>query len=239
MLGRRAAPNCPFSTHFRGGTAFALPIDLLGASQVGRDSLGRAIREAVLYMFSCISKTTSSMRFEGLCARYRPDVFRFALWLARDGAIAEDVVQETFMRAWCAIDTLADPEAARPWLLAIARREHARLYERKRHITVALDELIANDDPALASKPNEDHADVGAAISSLDPDYRKPLVLQAVMGYSTDEIARHMGLTRSAVLSRLHRARQKLRVALATAAGPTGNSTVPSVKARHSYSYPV
>jgi hypothetical protein len=34
------------------------------------------------------------------CARYRPDVFRFALWLARDGAIAEDVVQETFMRAW-------------------------------------------------------------------------------------------------------------------------------------------
>src|ERR1700722_20566542 len=98
-------------------------------------------------MYACISKTTSSARFEGLCARYRSDVFRFAFWLARDGAIAEDFVQETFLRAWRAIDSLADPEAARSWLLVIARREHARLYERKRHTTVALDDLIDNSVP--------------------------------------------------------------------------------------------
>ena len=182
-------------------------------------------------MYACISKTTSRARFDGLCARYRPDVFRFALWLARDGAIAEDVVQETFLRAWRAIDSLADPEAARSWLLAIARREHARLYERKRHTTVPLDDLIANDDPALASVPSEDHSDIGAAISSLDTDYRKPLVLQALMGYSTEEIARQMGLTRSAVLSRLHRARLKLRVALGTTDVADGTSAVSTIKA--------
>ena len=184
-------------------------------------------------MYACISKTTSSARFEGLCARYRPDVFRFALWLARDGAIAEDVVQETFLRAWRAIDSLADPEAARSWLLAIARHEHARLYERKRHTTVPLDDLIANDDPALASVPSEDHSDIGAAISSLDTDYRKPLVLQALMGYSTEEIARQMGLTRSAVLSRLHRARLKLRVALGTTDVADGTSAVRTINATH------
>jgi RNA polymerase sigma-70 factor (ECF subfamily) len=39
-------------------------------------------------------------------------VFRFALWLARDGAIAEDVVQETFVRAWRAIDSLSDPRTS-------------------------------------------------------------------------------------------------------------------------------
>src|ERR1700691_4624137 len=117
-----------------------------------------------LFAPACISKMTSSARFEGLCARYRPDVFRFALWLAQDRAIAEDVVQETFMRAWRAIDSLADTSAARAWLLAIARREHARLYERKRHATVALDDLIATDDPALASAPSEDHSDIDAAI---------------------------------------------------------------------------
>src|SRR5258708_37565132 len=111
-------------------------------------------------MYAYISKTTCSARFEGLCARYRPDVFRFALWLARDGAIAEDVVQETFLRAWRAIDSLADPGAARSWLLAIARREYARLYERKRHTTLPLDHLIANDDPALTSAPSEDHSDI-------------------------------------------------------------------------------
>jgi RNA polymerase sigma-70 factor, ECF subfamily len=186
-------------------------------------------------MFACVSKATSSTRFEGLCARYRPDVFRFALGLARDGAIAEDVVQETFMRAWRAIDSLADPDAARPWLLAIARREHARLYERKRHATVALDDLIATDDPALASVPSEDHSDIGAAISSLDPHYRKPLVLQALMGYSTDEIASHLGLTRSAVLSRLHRARQKLRVALGTPVIEAQSSTKGSFKATNGH----
>jgi RNA polymerase sigma-70 factor (ECF subfamily) len=184
-------------------------------------------------MSSYLSKITPSKRFDGLCARYRPDIFRFALWLARDTAIAEDVVQETFLRAWRAIDTLADPDAARPWLLAIARREHARLYERKRYPTVALDDLIATDDPALATAPSEDHSDVGAAISSLDPHYRKPLVLQALMGYSTDEIAGHMGLTRNAVLSRLHRARQKLRLALGTAEIERQSSTLGTIKATH------
>jgi DNA-directed RNA polymerase specialized sigma24 family protein len=79
-----------------------------------------------------------------------------------------------------------------------------------------LDDLIAKDDPALASVPSEDHSDIGAAISSLHTDYRKPLVLQALMGYSTEEIAQQMGLTRSTVLCRLHRARLKLRLALGT-----------------------
>jgi RNA polymerase sigma-70 factor, ECF subfamily len=159
-------------------------------------------------------RPTSSERFQGLCARYRPNVFRFALWLARDGAIAEDVVQETFLRAWRAIDSLDEPEAALSWLITIARREHARLYERKRYIAVALDDLIALDDPALAAAPTEEHCDVYAALISLDKDYREPLVLQARMGYSTIEIASHMGLTVSAVLTRLHRARGKLRLAL-------------------------
>jgi RNA polymerase sigma-70 factor (ECF subfamily) len=175
---------------------------------------------------------TPSARFEKLCARYRPDVFRFALWLARDGAIAEDVVQETFLRAWRAIDSLTDPESARSWLLAIARREHTRLYERRRHTTVPLDDLIANDDPALASVPSEDHSDIGAALSSLDTDYRKPLVLQALMGYSTKEIARQMGITQSAVLSRLCRARLKLRVALSTTDAADGISAVRTIKAK-------
>jgi RNA polymerase sigma-70 factor (ECF subfamily) len=177
-------------------------------------------------MFAYISKIGARARFERLCTRYRPDVLRFVLWLARDSAIAEDVVQETFLRAWRAIDSLADPEAARAWLLAIARREHARMYERKRPTTVALDDLSVIDDPAFASAPSEDYSHIGAAISSLDLRYREPLVLQALMGYSTEEIARHMGLTMSAVLSRLHRARQKLRAALDTEEVAAGGSIV-------------
>jgi RNA polymerase sigma-70 factor (ECF subfamily) len=162
-------------------------------------------------MLSCVSKANSRTSFERLCARYRPVVFRFALYLARDGATAEDVVQETFVRAWRALDSLNDPEAVLSWLLVIARREHARLYERKRPTTVSLDALVLTDDLALASAPSEDHSDVSAALSALDANYRNPLILQVLMGYSTDEIASQLGLTQGAVLTRLHRARQKLR----------------------------
>jgi len=166
-----------------------------------------------------ISSAAARQRFEVLCAEFRPDVYRFAFWLARDRSVAEDVVQETFMRAWRAIDSLAEPGAARPWLLTIARREHARLYERKRLDTVDIADPAVLDDPALASDEGPDHSDVRAAILSLEQEYREPLVLQVMMGYSTDEIAAHLGIRPGAVLTRLFRAREKLRAILSAAEG--------------------
>ena len=71
--------------------------------------------------------------------------------------------------------------AARPWLLTIARREHARLYERKRLETVDIADPAVLDDPALATGEEPDHSDVRAAILSLEEDYREPLVLQGLM----------------------------------------------------------
>ncbi|TLY61955.1 MAG: RNA polymerase subunit sigma, partial [Gammaproteobacteria bacterium] len=49
----------------------------------------------------------------------RPDLVRFAHWLARDRAIAEDIVQEALLRAWRSREALKDPSAARAWLLTI------------------------------------------------------------------------------------------------------------------------
>ena len=95
--------------------------------------------------------TTAGAPFTRLLEMLRPDLLRFAFWLARDRAVAEDVVQETLIRAWKSRDELKDPAAARPWLLTIVRREHARLYERKRLPTVDIDEVEALGDPALAS----------------------------------------------------------------------------------------
>lgn len=151
-------------------------------------------------------------RFESLCAPLRPDLYRFAFWLARDRGVAEDVVQETLLRAWRSLDALTDDAAARPWLLTIARREHARLYERKRFETVDVDALAAAEDPGLAGADDQELREVRAAIFALPEEYREPLVLQVLMGWSTAEIARHLGLTNGAVLTRLCRARQKLRV---------------------------
>jgi RNA polymerase sigma-70 factor (ECF subfamily) len=150
-------------------------------------------------------------RFETLSAHLRPDLYRFAFWLARDRAIAEDVVQETMLRAWRSWKSLRDQRAAKQWLFTIARREHARIYERKRLDTVDLDNLVAADAPALAASDGKDGEDLRRAIARLDDDYREPLVLQVLVGYSTQEIAAHMGLTQGAVLTRLFRARNQLR----------------------------
>jgi RNA polymerase sigma-70 factor (ECF subfamily) len=150
-------------------------------------------------------------RFKALCQSLRPDLLRFAFWLSRDHALAEDVVQESLLRAWKAQESLLDHDAAKPWLLTIVRREYARTFERKRLPTVSVDELIAKEEPMLAAAEEPDLTEMRAALFKLPDDYREPLVLQALMGYSTAEIAREMGLSEPAVLTRLFRARNQLR----------------------------
>jgi RNA polymerase sigma-70 factor (ECF subfamily) len=154
--------------------------------------------------------------FARLCDELRPDLVRFAYWLARDRQVAEDVVQEALLRAWRSRGNLAEAGAAKPWLLTIVRREHARLYERKRHATVPVDDLVGSESPELAAAEEQETLDVRRAIAALEADYREPLVLQVLMGLSTQEIAVQLGLTQAAVLTRLFRARQKLRRALGT-----------------------
>jgi len=151
-------------------------------------------------------------RFQALCQSLRPDLLRFAFWLARDRALAEDVVQETMIRAWKAQDSLLDEGAAKPWFLTIIRREYARTFERKRFVTVDVEELIAKEEPMLAAADDQELTELRAAIFKLPADYREPLVMQVLMGYSTAEIAAELGLSNAAVLTRLFRARKQLRV---------------------------
>ena len=127
-------------------------------------------------------------------------------------------MQEALLRAWRSRDTLEDPAAARPWLLTIVRREHARLYERKRLELVSLDDAIEIA-PSPASVESEDQLfALRHAIMKLPLQYREPLVLQVLGGFSTEEIARELALSSTAVLTRLFRARNKLRVLCGMAA---------------------
>ena len=153
--------------------------------------------------------------FSALCEALRPQLYRFAFWLSRDRALAEDIVQETLLRAWRAQDELRDKQAMRAWLCTIVRREHARLYERKRLATVDLDALIAREEPQLAAADDAELEELRHAIFKLDDAYREPLVLQVLLGYTTEEIATHMGLSVGAVLTRLFRARNVLRKLIA------------------------
>lgn len=150
-------------------------------------------------------------RFAELCDGLRPQLYRFAFWLARDRQVAEDVLQEAYLRAWRARESVDNESALKGWLLTIVRREHARTFERKRLPTVPVDELIAADSPELAVAEQKDVMDMRRAIFALDEEYREPLVMQVLLGYSTAEIARELGITQGAVLTRLFRARHRLR----------------------------
>src|SRR5450631_4169680 len=163
------------------------------------------------YMKDAIGGNQKRARFQALCQALRPDLLRFAFWLSRDRALAEDVVQETMLRAWKAQDSLLDEAAAKPWFLTIIRREYARSFERKRFVTLDVDELIAKEEPMLAAADDHDVEELRAALFKLPDEYREPLVLQVLMGYSTAEIAAQLQLSNAAVLTRLFRARKQLR----------------------------
>jgi RNA polymerase sigma-70 factor (ECF subfamily) len=166
-------------------------------------------------------ETDRRRRFGALCESLRPDLLRFAFWLGRDRALAEDVVQEAMLRAWKSYDSLADEGKAKSWLLTIVRREFARSFERKRLEVADLDTLVATESDVLAADQDEQLAAMRAAVFRLDDEYREPLVLQVLMGYSTKEIAGMMGLQQGAVLTRLFRARARLRNELGLASEPS------------------
>jgi len=165
------------------------------------------------------SKTAAlrRQRFDQIVGVFHRDMYRYAAWLSRDKTIAEDVVQEALLRAWKSLESLRDDAAAKPWLLTIVRRENARYFERKRLETVDIDNLTASQAALLAEEPDDELDDMREAIYELDDDYREPLVLQVLMGFSTNEIGEQMGLKQGAVLTRLHRARAKLREQMVTA----------------------
>ena len=150
------------------------------------------------------------LRFERLVAPWRDDLYRYAFWLSKDPDLADDVVQEAMLRAFRSLESLQDEGSVKAWLLTIARREHARVYERKRLETQDIDELSAAEAALIATGDDTDVDDMRQAILQLDDGYREPLLLQVLFGLSTEEIAAAMELKQGAVLTRLHRARKKL-----------------------------
>lgn len=146
--------------------------------------------------------------FDAVVRRYRSEIYRYAFWLGRDRQRAEDVVQEALLRAWKSWGSLRDASAAKQWLVSIVRREHARQFERKQLEIVDLADFEAQIE-ATGEDPELD--DMRRAIFRLEADYREPLVLQVLMGCTAKEISALTGLKTGAVLTRLHRARAKLR----------------------------
>lgn len=147
--------------------------------------------------------------FEKLVQTYSTELYRYAYWLARDRYLAEDLVQETFARAWSAWGKLRDERAVRGWLYTILRHEHARLFERKRIDVVEDLDLDAFEDRSLRSVCPD--LEMREALHQLPEGYREPLLLQVLGGFTCEEIAEIMKTSPGAVMTRLSRARLALK----------------------------
>ena len=157
-------------------------------------------------------------RFEILARALVPGLYRYAWWLCRDRTLAEDLVQETLLRAWRSLDSLREEAAARQWLITILRHEFARELSRRRE-TVDIHDVPLADPQARVGGGDTDVEDVRRAMHKLEPEYREPLMLQVLMGCTTREIAELLELSQGAVLTRLFRARNQLRELLGGNAG--------------------
>ena len=168
------------------------------------------------------SDTERTNRFNELAEAYSTDLYRYAIWICGNDALAKDLVQETFLRAWRALDNLKDVKKAKSWLITILRREYARTFERKVPPFTSFEKVSIVDDQELEPDERAERDLLRAGILKLDSKYRDPLLLQVVFGHSCEEISKQLGIGKSAVMTQLFRAREKLKVQLQKD-GVTGN----------------
>ncbi len=150
-------------------------------------------------------------------------LLRVALSITSNQAAAEDLVQETLLRAYRAIDRF-DGRHPRAWLLTILRNTNANMHRRQRPATIGDWELIRTARPAFgrAELPSAEdsfvdhelHADLAASVRALDPRFRAALILVDVHDLSYAEAAAVMGVPVGTVMSRLSRARDRVRKSL-------------------------
>lgn len=151
--------------------------------------------------------------FEALYRRYAPDVFRFALYLSGDRALAEDIASETFVRVWTAHAEVRSA-TVKAYLFTIARRLFLDLRRRDGRYA-PLEETRADTAPgpdAQAAARHELRA-VLAALQELPEPDRAALLMRAQDGLPYEEIAATLGLSVAAAKVKVHRARVRLAAA--------------------------
>lgn len=150
------------------------------------------------------------LSFHDLYERYVSDVYRFSFWLAGNGADAEDITSETFIRAW-AHNTRIRTETVKAYLFTIARNTYLEQRRKlKRQVELDASHIDPNPEP---DKLVEDRFEVLAAlqvIQELPETDRAAFILRVQHELPYAEIARVLSISLSAAKVKVHRARLKL-----------------------------
>ncbi len=171
------------------------------------------------------SRDGDTQAFGELVRRYEGKIFRLALHITQNREDAEDVLQETFMKAYEHLEQFKGDSKFYTWIVRIAVNQALmKLRRRKTDKSVSLDEQIDTgedtvvreiaawgEDPEQRFTREELGEILDGAVQSLEPPYRSVFVLRDIEDLSTEETAEALGLSVPAVKSRLLRARLQLR----------------------------
>jgi RNA polymerase sigma-70 factor, ECF subfamily len=163
--------------------------------------------------------------FAELVGRYQNKIYRLARNITQSNEDAEDVLQETFLKAYSHLDGFQRNSKFYTWIVRIAVNESLmKLRKRKSDRTVPLDEpldtgeesvareiAVWDDNPEQRYSREEMQEILDEAVDSLKPDFRTVFVLRDIEELSTEETAEALGISVPAVKSRLLRARLALR----------------------------
>jgi RNA polymerase sigma-70 factor (ECF subfamily) len=151
--------------------------------------------------------------FEQLFRDYQQPVLNYLYRLVGDDTRAEELAQDVFVKAYRALPRLPADANRRAWIYRIATNT-AYDHLRQRRLIQWLP-LLEHDNPSFAHSGSEDQTGeqeaVQQALAQLPPDYRVPLILYCMEGYSIKEIGEIMGISEGAAKTRLCRAREKFR----------------------------
>lgn len=171
------------------------------------------------------ARSGDAQAFSGLLQRYEGKIFRLALHITQNREDAEDVLQETFLKAYEHLDQFQGNSKFYTWIVRIAVNQALmKLRKRKSDRSVSLDDTIDTGEDTVSREiaawdenPEEQYGReelneiLTGAIDSLAPIYRAVFVLRDIDELSTEETAEALDLSVPAVKSRLLRARLQLR----------------------------
>lgn len=149
-----------------------------------------------------------------------PALRAFGISLTRDGVAADDLVQETILKAWANISSFDPSTNLRAWLFTILRNTfYSDLRKRRREVGDPDGVHAATLITRPAHDGRLDFADFRAAFDQLTPEHREVLVLIGASGFSCEEAAGMMGVAVGTVKSRANRARARLTALMGLADG--------------------